>query len=202
MTRNIFFSLVLHNLSFIFCGQINVDEAMKGNLEQYVQRKIENSKKKETQAAGVEKDDEGAKPSDGHEDSKPDVEHSNKEDNDSGNKKSHDVANFGIVTDEDRDVDRDALEKITKMIEERLKTRPLPPPPPAQPAGDGSLSLTSEQPAKTRDGDSDVDTKKNGKGKKHFNCYICYLLSGEQQEYTFFFLLLKLLFRFFVFQIL
>ncbi|XP_057443624.1 RNA-binding motif protein 25-like [Lotus japonicus] len=70
---------------------VNVNEAVKQYLEQYVQRKTENSNKKETQTAGDEIDDKGA--------------------------------NFGIVTDEDREADRDALEKITKMIEERLKTR-------------------------------------------------------------------------------
>ncbi|XP_004489852.1 RNA-binding motif protein 25 isoform X3 [Cicer arietinum] len=140
---------------------INVDEAMRNYLEKYVQRKTENSKEKETQAAGgVEKDEEVAKPSDVNEDAKPDLEHSKKEDSDSGNKKSHDVASFGIVTDEDKEIDRDALEKIKNMIEERLKTRPLPPPPPP-PTGDGSVNSTSEQPTKTREGDSDVDTKKN-----------------------------------------
>ncbi|XP_061359540.1 RNA-binding motif protein 25-like isoform X2 [Gastrolobium bilobum] len=139
---------------------VNVNQAMKEYLERYVQRKTENSKKTEIQAARVEKDDEAEQPPDAKENAKPDVEHSNKEDNDSGNKDSHDVANFGIVTDEDRETDREALEKITKMIEERLKTRPLPPPP-AQPPGDDSVNLTSEQPATTRDGESDVDTEKN-----------------------------------------
>lgn len=142
------------------------DEAMK-DLERYVQRKTENSIKKEAQTAGDEKDDEGTKPSDATDAAKPDVDPSNKEDNDSGNKESHDVKNFGIVTDEDREADRDALEKIANMIEERLMTRPLPPPP-ALPTVDGSVSSVQEQPAKTRDGESDVDTKKNGKGKKYF----------------------------------
>jgi RNA-binding protein 25 len=152
------------HLSSIFCWQINEDEAMRNYLERYVQKKNEDSKEKETQATEVEKDDKVAKPSDVNEDAKPDLEHSNKEEsNDSANKKSHDVATFGIVTDEDREVDRDALDKIKMMIEERLKTRPLPPPPPP-PIGDGSVDSTSEQPTKTR-GDSDVDTRKNGKGK-------------------------------------
>ncbi|KAK7309497.1 hypothetical protein RJT34_06274 [Clitoria ternatea] len=139
---------------------VNVNQAMKEYPDRYVQKKNENSKNQETQAAGVEKGSEGAQPSNANEDAKPDAEHSNKEDNESGNKESHDVANFGIVSDEDRETDREVLEKITKMIEERLKTRPLPPPP-AQPTGDGSVNLTSEQPAKTRDEDSDVDTEKN-----------------------------------------
>ncbi|XP_057448462.1 RNA-binding motif protein 25 isoform X2 [Lotus japonicus] len=143
---------------------VNVDEAMKQYLERYVQRKTENSIKKEAQTAGDEKDDEGTKPSDATDAAKPDVDPSNKEDNDSGNKESHDVKNFGIVTDEDREADRDALVKIANMIEERLMTRPLPPPP-ALPTVDGSVSSVQEQPAKTRDGESDVDTKKNETGE-------------------------------------
>ncbi|CAL5188972.1 unnamed protein product [Lathyrus oleraceus] len=139
---------------------INVDEAMRNYLERYVQKKTESSKEKETQAAEAEKD-EVAKPSDVNEDAKPDPDLSNKEEgNVSVKKKSHDVATFGIVTDEDREADRDTLEKIKTMIEERLKTRPLPPPPPP-PIRDGSVDSFSEQPTKTREGDSDVDTKKS-----------------------------------------
>lgn len=145
---------------------INVDEAMRNYLERYVQKKTDNSKEKETQAAEVGKD-QVAKTSDVNEEAKPDVEHSNKEEgNDSVNKKTHDVATFGIVTDEDREVDRDALEKIKQMIEERLNSRPLPPPPPL-PTGDGSVDSTSEQPTKTREGDSDVDTKNESGEEKN-----------------------------------
>lgn len=152
---------------------------MRNYLERYVQKKTESSKEKETQAAEAEKD-EVAKPSDVNEDAKPDPDLSNKEEgNVSVKKKSHDVATFGIVTDEDREADRDTLEKIKTMIEERLKTRPLPPPPPP-PIRDGSVDSFSEQPTKTREGDSDVDTKKSGKGK-HFGCYIYHLLNGSQQ---------------------
>ncbi|XP_047182414.1 RNA-binding protein 25 isoform X2 [Vigna umbellata] len=137
--------------------KVNVNQAMKEHLERYVQKKAENLNK-ESQAGVVEKD-EGEQTSNANEGTKAEKESSNKVDSESVNKESHDVTNFGIVTDEDREGDREALEKITKMIEERLKTRPLPPPP-AQPTGDGSVSLTSEQPVKTREGDS-VDTEKN-----------------------------------------
>jgi len=141
-----------------------VNQAMKEHLERYVQKKAENLNK-ETQAGVVEKD-EGEQTSNANEGTKAEKEPSNKVDSESVNKESHDVTNFGIVTDEDREGDREALEKITKMIEERLKTRPLPPPP-AQPSGDGSANLTSEQPVKTREGDSVVDTEKNGEEKIH-----------------------------------
>ncbi|QCD90627.1 RNA-binding protein 25 isoform X1 [Vigna unguiculata] len=137
--------------------KVNVNQAMKEHLERYVQKKAENLNK-ETQAGVVEKD-EGEQTSSANEGTKAEKESSNKVDSESANKESHDVTNFGIVTDEDREGDREALEKITKMIEERLKTRPLPPPP-AQPSGDGSVNLTSEQLVKTREGDS-VDTEKN-----------------------------------------
>ncbi|XP_015957067.1 RNA-binding motif protein 25 isoform X1 [Arachis duranensis] len=136
---------------------LNINETTKEHLKRYVAKKTEDSKKKETQVAGAEKDDEGAQPSDGG--GKSDAEDSKKEDSDSHNKESLDFATFGIVTDDDREADREALEKITNMIEERLKTRPLPPPP-AQTPGDGS-AITSEQPAKTRDGDSDEAMGRN-----------------------------------------
>ncbi|RZC28256.1 RNA-binding protein 25 isoform F [Glycine soja] len=138
--------------------KVNVNQAMKEILELYVKTKTENLKNKETQEVGEK--NEGEQPSNANEDAKVDTEPSNKEASESSNKESHDVANFGIVTDEDREADCEALEKITKMIEERLKTRPLPTPP-AQPTGDGSVNLTSEQPVKARDGDSVVDTEKN-----------------------------------------
>ena len=138
-----------------------MNETTKEHLKQYVVEKTEDSKKKETQVAGAEKDDETAQPSDADGDGKSDAEHSKKEDKDSGNKESHDFATFGIVTGEDREADREASEKIANMIEERLKTRPLPTAPP-QAAGDGS-AITSEQPAKTRDGESDEGMGRNGK---------------------------------------
>lgn len=66
------------------------------------------------------------------------------------------------MTDEDREADRVALEKLTSLIDERLKTNPLPPPPPLAP-GDRNGNSNSELPAKSRDGDSDVDITRNGK---------------------------------------
>lgn len=58
------------------------------------------------------------------------------------------------MTDEDKDTDREAVEKLTSMIEERLKTRPLPPPPPITDGGSGNSN--SDVPAKSRDGDSEM----------------------------------------------
>lgn len=85
-----------------------------------------------------------------------------KKNSDSANKENiMDIANSGIVTDEDREADRDASEKLAGMIEERLKTNPLPPPPP-QTAPDGSGKSNSDLPVKSRDGNSDIDLMRNG----------------------------------------
>ena len=62
------------------------------------------------------------------------------------------------MTDEDKEADRVALEKLTSLIEERLKTNPLPPPPPLAPG-----NSISESPSNSRDGDPNVDIARNGK---------------------------------------
>ncbi|KAF5449864.1 hypothetical protein F2P56_030266 [Juglans regia] len=135
---------------------LNVNQATKEYLERYVDKKTENSKKlKDAEAAETEKDDETAANVESNEHLKSSVEDSNKEENVLGSKENNDFANFGIVTNEDKEVDREALEKLTSMVEERLKTRPLPPPPP-QAIGDGSGNSNSEVPAKSRDGDSEM----------------------------------------------
>lgn len=139
---------------------VNPNDATKEYLEKYVKKKNENLQK-DTQAVGSDKDDENAPPSNAKEDEKPDD--SKKDDSKSGNKENHNATNLGIITDEDREADREALEKITNMIEERLKTRPLPPPP-AQAAPDGAANSALEQPSKARDGDSDADTVNNEAG--------------------------------------
>ncbi|XP_059445549.1 LOW QUALITY PROTEIN: RNA-binding motif protein 25 [Corylus avellana] len=139
---------------------LNVNQATKEYLERYVDKETEKSKKlKDAQAAVPVKEDESAEVVEKSEQLKPSVEDSNKEDNGTGNKESHDFANFGIVTDEDKEADQEALEKLTSMIEERLKTMPPPPPPPPPPAqvtGDGSVNSNSDVPAKSRDGDSEM----------------------------------------------
>ncbi|GMP58020.1 hypothetical protein CsSME_00021849 [Camellia sinensis var. sinensis] len=142
---------------------INVTQATREYLERYVEKKAENSKKlRETETEGDQKDQEGALSAEKSEPPKPSVDDSKKDDKDSGNEENNDTANFGIVTDEDREADREALEKLTGMIEERLKNNPLPPPPPPPlTAADGSGKSNSEQPARSKDGDSDVDIMRN-----------------------------------------
>ncbi|GLT50338.1 hypothetical protein SLA2020_238290 [Shorea laevis] len=134
---------------------INVNQATREYLELFVKKKMENAKKlKETQAGADEKEGETEA---GNEKSEPSIASvdDTKEDSDAGNKKNLDISNSGIVTDEDQEADKEALEKLTSMIEERLKTKPLPPPP-AQPAPDSSMKSNSEM-LKSKDGDSDGD---------------------------------------------
>ncbi|XP_020522643.1 RNA-binding protein 25 isoform X1 [Amborella trichopoda] len=141
---------------------LNVNQATRDYLERYVEKKIErekqtkeagngNAAKEEETAPGVEKNDE----------QKTLSEELNKETDESNDKANkQDTANFGIVTDEDREGDKDALEKLANMMEERSKTRPLPPPPIPAP-GDPSGKSNSEVPTRSRDGDSDVDIVKS-----------------------------------------
>jgi len=76
-------------------------------LEDFVKKTKSSKKLKGTQSEGAKKDEET---------------------NDT------DTANFGIVTDEDREADQKALERLTGMIEERLKNSPILPPPSLLPA--------------------------------------------------------------------
>ncbi|CAL8994270.1 unnamed protein product [Prunus brigantina] len=137
---------------------LNVNQATRDYLERFVEKKTENSKKLKA-AEAAEKEDESALGVEKNVSSNPAVLDSKEEDSNSSNKEN-DAANFGIVTDEDREADREAMEKLTSLIEERLKTKPLPPPP--TPAlGNGTGNSNSELPAKSRDGDSDVDITRN-----------------------------------------
>ncbi|KAJ6718975.1 SPLICING FACTOR PWI DOMAIN-CONTAINING PROTEIN / RNA RECOGNITION MOTIF (RRM)-CONTAINING PROTEIN [Salix purpurea] len=143
---------------------LNVNQATKEYLERYVEKKTENSKNfKETQVAETDKDDGTGNDDKKCESPKSSVEVSNN-DSEKGNKDNHDLANFGIVTDEDKAGDREAIEKLTSMIEERLKTKPLPPPPPPSLApADGSGNSHLELPSKSRDGDADIMRSFDGK---------------------------------------
>ncbi|KAJ4974056.1 hypothetical protein NE237_007230 [Protea cynaroides] len=135
---------------------LNVNQATREYLERYVEKKTEREKKpKET-----EKEEESQPGSEKNEPESTSEKGSNKDESDSADKENQDNSTFGIVTDEDREADRDALEKLTSMIEERLKTKP-PPPPPAPTTADSSAKSNSELLSKSRDGDSDVDIMKD-----------------------------------------
>ncbi|KAA8533138.1 hypothetical protein F0562_033329 [Nyssa sinensis] len=140
---------------------LNVNQATREFLERYIEKKMENSKKlRATETEGAEKEDESAPGDEKIELPKPSVEESKKDDIDLGKKENNDIANFGMVTDEDKAADLEAFEKLTAMIEERLKTMPLQPHP-LQTDADGSGNSNSELPVKLKDGDSDVDIIRN-----------------------------------------
>lgn len=131
-----------------------------------MEKKKENlNKPSETGAEEAKKDGESVPDSekgDGNEKKEPAVEEPKKDVNETETKEN-DIASFGLVTDEDRDADREALEKLTNMIDERIKTKPPPPPPPPpQKVADGSSNVNSEVPAKSGDKDSDIDPVNNG----------------------------------------
>ncbi|GAB2214235.1 hypothetical protein Droror1_Dr00018576 [Drosera rotundifolia] len=152
---------------------LNIDKATKEYLERYVEKKRENAaKSKETQTDEGEKDGESVvdEEKDHAKDDKkglsvmmngtsqPSEQESKKDDNQS--EKDNDMANFGLVTDEDRETDNQFREKIANLIEERLRTKPLPPPPPLPPRGEGTSNSNLDVPAKSGDGESDADTMK------------------------------------------
>lgn len=137
---------------------LNVNQATREYLERYVAKKTEDQKKpKENDIKGDEKSEESTA---GGEKSEPDpsVQESKKDSGESLDKDQSNNANFGVINDEDREADKEATEKLTNMIEERLKTKP-PPPPPQQIATDGNSNL--DLPTKSKDGDSDADLMKN-----------------------------------------
>ena len=95
-----------------------------------------------------------------NETSKPPAEDS-KEDQDSGEKEDHYIACSAVLSDEDRDADREVSEKLTNALEERLKSRPLPPPP-LLTATDVSGNSSAEPSVKMKDGEAVSDILKSG----------------------------------------
>ncbi|XP_020114093.1 uncharacterized protein LOC109728152 [Ananas comosus] len=142
---------------------LNINQATREYLEKYVEKKTEREKEKmkENESGGGDKESESISGS-RKELLKPATEEAKKDSEDSSDKENQeDSQKFGVVTDEDREADRDAVEKISDMIEERLKTNPLPPPPPVPPPADGLAKSQSELASRSRDGDSEVDVMKS-----------------------------------------
>ncbi|XP_019171232.1 PREDICTED: RNA-binding protein 25 isoform X2 [Ipomoea nil] len=150
---------------------LNVNQATKKYLEQYVKKKIESSTKPKDQedTGGADKGEENVSDAEKSEASKTASEHpeptpedSNK-DNEKENKENHDTSTFGLVTDEDRQADQEASEKLTDMIKERIKNKPLPPPPPPPQLlpTDAGGNLNVENHSRSKDGESDADAVKN-----------------------------------------
>ncbi|XP_047967928.1 RNA-binding protein 25 isoform X2 [Salvia hispanica] len=151
---------------------LNVNQTTRKYLERYVDKKIEGSKAKETATDGSDKEEERESSIDTEkvvksteESLKPSSDEP-KKDNSEINKDNLDAGSFGLVTDADRDADRDASEKLTGMIEERLKNKPLPPPPPPpQTLIDGPGKSNSEQPSGSKDRESEDGVKNDTEDK-------------------------------------
>ncbi|XP_039125799.1 RNA-binding protein 25 isoform X1 [Dioscorea cayenensis subsp. rotundata] len=137
---------------------LNINQATREYLDRYIEKKTESEKLKgpELEIATEENKSAAAVENKEPQNPKP-IE----EDLDTSRDKEtqESTQKFGIITDEDHDADREILEKVTSMIEERIKTKPLPPPPPMQVPADAKSN--SEVPSKSRDGDSGVDAMKD-----------------------------------------
>ncbi|CAN0924021.1 RNA-binding motif protein 25 [Linum grandiflorum] len=157
---------------------LNVNQATREYLDRYVEKKTENWK---NLREGADKQDNAPADAEKTELANSSVNDSGK-DNGKEEKSNPDLANFGIVTDEDKENDKTALEKLTNMKEERLKTKPLPPPPPPPPLPiDGSFNPIEQ--TKLRDGDSDTDAlRKDLSGEKINGDPSDYKATNEQER--------------------
>ncbi|KAL3511281.1 hypothetical protein ACH5RR_030682 [Cinchona calisaya] len=154
---------------------LNVDQATRDYLEDFVRKKdesLKNLKETETESTKtdgvVSGDEKNETPKPPMESPKSATEDSEKDDNDTKNKEKSDTSNFGLVTDEDRKGDQASLQKLTELIEERLKNKPLPPPP-AQITADGSPNSNLEGSARSKDGEMDANTTKDAVEDKNEN---------------------------------
>ncbi|KAI4369511.1 hypothetical protein MLD38_017945 [Melastoma candidum] len=150
---------------------LNVNQATREYLERYVGKKTEDAKKLPvTEPSQKEGEDAHAAHI-----NESNAEKNNLSSNTDGNlingeteseKEGSNNANFGVVTDLDKEADKEASQKLLSLIEERLKNKP-PPPPPASPAPMGDvLGNGSETPDKPRDkvAGADID---DGSQKNH-----------------------------------
>lgn len=154
---------------------LNVNQATRGYLEHYVQKKMESSTKPKADDAGgadnMEENASDAKTNEAAKSGFEDVEPASqdpKQDKEKENKENPDTNTFGLVTDEDKQADQEALEKLTDMISERIKNKPLPPPPPPPQvlSTDASGNSNVENHPKSRDGESDAGgVKSEGKNE-------------------------------------
>ncbi|XP_071741563.1 RNA-binding motif protein 25-like isoform X2 [Rutidosis leptorrhynchoides] len=136
---------------------INFDKPTKAYLKSYVEKKKKDDSKN---TEGADKQDENASVEESKDVSKEDKKEDDKDKE--ANIEIDDYSTFGLVTNEDKEADKGANEKLKGMIEERIKNKPLPPPPPPpQMTPDVIRISTSEHPAKSVDGDSDADVTRN-----------------------------------------
>ncbi|XP_078443020.1 splicing factor PWI domain-containing protein / RNA recognition motif (RRM)-containing protein [Wolffia australiana] len=135
---------------------LNVNQATREYLERYVEKKKEREKLKESESG------EDGTGTDKSEAPRPGVVESEEESDDK--EKDERTQKFGIVSEEDRDADREALEKLEDMMEQRLKKKPtLLPAPPSE--------ATPETAGKPRERDSDADVPRNDKKDEEMMSY-------------------------------
>ncbi|WOH08356.1 hypothetical protein DCAR_0727795 [Daucus carota subsp. sativus] len=141
---------------------LNFNSATKEYLERYVGKKRENIKNsEEVGTEGVQEAEEVSATGSEKGGSSESTQLESKEEKIT-DQKDEDITKFGLVTNEDRVADREALEKLNGIIEERLKTHPLPPPPPPPlVATDGSVTSNTEVKDGSREENSDVDMVKS-----------------------------------------
>ncbi|KAJ4811056.1 RNA-binding protein 25 [Rhynchospora pubera] len=148
---------------------LNINQATRDYLDKYVARKKEREKLKETEALLGDLAAEGiAQHPTENDASKPAVEVPKKESGSPDNKEEAQDENrtFGIVNDDDRAADKEVMEMITKMLEERAKTLPPPPPPPTETPANISDKSHSEVTSKSRDRDDADAAKSDAAGYK------------------------------------
>ncbi|XP_042446773.1 RNA-binding protein 25-like isoform X2 [Zingiber officinale] len=141
---------------------LNINQATREYLERYVENKAETEKQEVAQTGDPANERDSKESTEKQGQSANPMEEGTKKDSED---KENQVGNksFGLVTDEDREFDAVALEKLTGMLEERLKSKPLPPPM----LVDGTVKSTSDTPSKSKDGDSDIDIMKDAAEEKN-----------------------------------
>ncbi|XP_024365355.1 RNA-binding motif protein 25 isoform X3 [Physcomitrium patens] len=139
---------------------LNVNQATREYLERYVAKKKERERialeeeaanREEEAAPGVEVVPEPKKAINGVNSKKDE------------NTPEDDAKKFGLVTDADKEVDDQAVQKLNAMLAERAKARPLPPPPPLATPVETSVKSSSVADGSTllKDGDSTADGEKS-----------------------------------------
>eukprot|EP00246_Nothoceros_aenigmaticus_P002944 TRINITY_DN13879_c0_g2_i1.p1 TRINITY_DN13879_c0_g2~~TRINITY_DN13879_c0_g2_i1.p1 ORF type:complete len:826 (-),score=228.59 TRINITY_DN13879_c0_g2_i1:352-2829(-) len=127
---------------------LNVNQATREYLERYVSKKRERQRILREEAL-AEQEEEAAPGVEISEHAVP-VSHIILE---KLEKLDNDPRKFGLVTEHDVESDSVALQKLTLLVEEREKLRPLPLPLPASSDAQGNLSVI-ERSGKSKDGDS------------------------------------------------
>lgn len=119
---------------------LNVNQATREYLERYVLKKKEREKLALEEEAAIRKEERAPGVDAVVEPIKPAITIDDKDDNSSP---EVDAKKFGLVTEADKEVDGNALQKLNAMLAERARSRPLPPPPPLPTVSDSAVKIAS-----------------------------------------------------------